>query len=63
MPNQQDFYLLTHRRIPVKIFTDEGKPLAIASTKVHYSYRKISPGEASLLVPAIQDYVVSISGE
>jgi len=60
MTNQPNLYLLKHRGIPVKIFPDEDIPLAIASINVHYSYRRISFGEASLLGPAIQDYVSSI---
>ena len=60
MTNQSDFYLLKHRGIPVKIFPDEDKPLAIASTKVQYSYRRISSGEADLLGPAIREYISSI---
>ena len=63
MTEQREFYLLKDVGMPIKIFIDRHRAEAIVSMRRGvFSYDVISDGEASLLEPAIRDYLASIGG-
>jgi len=55
---QKEFYLLKDLGFPLKIFDEEERARSIvAMGRGLFSYERISYGEASLLKPAIRDYL------